>query len=86
MARQALLRRHAQGRLVAARREFKHGVHRGFVITRLADAGEVNALLDLARPRWLDVVLRVPDRWELLADDDEEENVAAPARDPVSCP
>ena len=67
--------------------EFKHGMHRGFVITRLADAGEVNALLDLARPRWLGVVLQVPDRWELLADDEEEErNEASPARDPVSCP
>ena len=68
-----------------ARREFRHGLHRGFVITRLADANEVNALLDLAQARWLGLVLRVPDGWELLTTDEEEENAACPVRDPVSC-
>ena len=63
------------------RREVKSGTHRGFVVTRLADESEVNALLDDLCPLHLAVVVRHPDKWELAL---EKRN--ASARDSLSRP
>ena len=56
------------------RREVKSGMHRGFVVTRLADESEVNALLDDLCPLHLAVVVRHPDKWELAV---EKRNASA---------
>ena len=63
------------------RREMKSSMHRGFLVTRLADESEVNALLERLCPLCLAVVVRHPDRWELAVERDD-----APARDSLPCP
>ena len=60
------------------RRELKSRMHRGFLVTRLADESEVNALLEHLCPA---VVLRHPDRWEIAVEKHD-----APARDSLPCP
>ena len=39
--------------------------HKGFTVCRPADAKELNQILDSADPRWLAVVLRDPDKYEM---------------------
>ena len=58
------------------RQELKSGMHRGFLVARLADESEVNALLERLCPFCLAVVVRHPDRWEIAKERDD-----APARD-----
>ena len=58
------------------RRELKSGMHRGFLVARLADEREVNALLERLCPLCLAVVVRHPDRGGLAV-----ERHDAPARD-----
>ena len=65
------------------RREVKSGMHRGFLVTRLADESEVNALLENLCPLYLAVVLRHPERWEITT---QVEKHDAPARDSLPCP
>ena len=73
------LRMHVSSGYRVLRRELKSGMHRGFLVTRLADESEVNALLEHLCPLYLAVVLRHPDRWEIAVERDD-----APARDCVS--
>ena len=62
------------------RRELKSGMHRGFLVTRLADESEVNALLEHLCPLYLAMVLRHPDKWEIAT---QVEKHDALARDSV---
>ena len=73
------LRMHVSSGYRVTRRELKSGMHRGFLVTRLADESEVNALLENLCPLYLAVVLRHPDKWEIAVERDD-----APARDCVS--
>ena len=58
------------------RQELKSGMRRGFLVARLADESEVNALIERLCPLCLAVVARRPDRWELAVEKHD-----APARD-----
>ena len=49
------------------RRESRSRTHNGFVVSRLADALELNELLDHLQPLWIATVIRDPDKWETEA-------------------
>ena len=75
------LRMHVSSGYRIIRQEMKSGMHRGFLATRHADESEVNALLEHLCPLYLVVVLRHPDRWEIVVEKHD-----APARDSLPCP
>ena len=65
------------------RRELKSGMHRGFLVARLADESEVNALLEHLCPLYLAVVLRHPEGWDIAR---QVEKHDASHRDSLPCP
>ena len=61
LSKHSKLRVHLSSAYRILRGECKSGRHNGFAVKRLADARQVNELLDRVRPKWL----ADPDRWTL---------------------
>ena len=80
------LRMHVSSGYRVVRQELKGGAHRGFLVKRLADEREVNALLDRLWPHYVAVVLRHPERWELAPTGELQEENDARARSPLPPP
>ena len=68
MGKHHSLHMHVSSCYRVVRQEMKRGTHRGFLVKRLADESEVNALLERLCPLYLAVVLRHPERWEIAAE------------------
>ena len=60
------LRVHLSSAYRILRGECKTDRHKGFQVKRLEGVAEVNELLDRARPKWLAVVVKDPDKWETI--------------------